>query len=38
MIQSYIYDTECKMTESLDIKADVTEFEYINFVICSLTL
>ena len=27
MIQKYIYDTECKMTEVLDIKADTTEFE-----------
>lgn len=27
MIQSYIYDTECKMTESLDIKADATVLE-----------
>ena len=27
MIQNYIYDTECKMTESLDIKADATELE-----------
>ena len=27
MIQGYIYETECKMTESLDIKADATELE-----------
>lgn len=27
MIQSYIHDTEYKMTEALDIKADATVFE-----------
>ena len=27
MIQNYMYDTECKMTESLDIKADATVLE-----------
>ena len=27
MIRDYINYTECKMTESLDIKADTTEFE-----------
>lgn len=27
MIQGYIYETECKMTESLDIKADATVLE-----------
>lgn len=27
MIQGYIHDTEYKMTEALDIKADATEFE-----------
>ena len=27
MIQSYIYDTECKMTESLGIKVNIADFE-----------
>lgn len=27
MIQGYIYETECKVTESLDIKADAAVFE-----------
>lgn len=33
MIQNYIHDTEYKMTEALDIKADATEFEkHLNYI------